>query len=99
MGSGAGADIVLKPEPVLRLSSLLMVRDTVLAGAGVALLPKLLVADDIEAGHLAYWGTHAGPSVEIWALQSSRRLIGAKVRAFLEAVEKAFPEKSFVPPI
>ncbi len=98
MGSGAGADIVLKPEPVLRLSSLLMVRDTVLAGAGAALLPRLLVADDIEAGRLAYWGTHTGPSVGIWALQSSRRLIGAKVRAFLDVVEKAFPEKIFVPP-
>jgi DNA-binding transcriptional LysR family regulator len=99
MGSGAGRDIVLKPGPVLRLSSLLMVRDAVLAGAGEALLPKLLVADDIEAGRIAYWGTHTGPSVEIWALQSSRRLVGAKVRAFLDVVEKAFPEKIFAPPI
>ncbi|MET4214565.1 LysR substrate-binding domain-containing protein [Bradyrhizobium sp. LA2.1] len=99
MDSGTGGDIILKPEPVLRLSSLLMVRDAILAGAGAAVLPKLLVADDIEAGRLAYWGTHTGPSVEIWALQSSRRLIGAKVRAFLDVVEKAFPEKIFVPPI
>jgi DNA-binding transcriptional LysR family regulator len=99
MGSGTEKDIVLRLEPVLRLSSLLMVRDAVLAGAGAALLPKLLVADDIEAGRVAYWGTHAGPSVEIWALQSSRRLIGARVRAFLDVVEKAFPAKVFVPPI
>mgnify|MGYP003365179703 CR=1 FL=1 len=99
MGSATGRVIVLKPEPVLRLSSLLMVRDAVLAGAGAALLPKILVADDIEAGRLAHWGTHTGPQVEIWALQSSRRLIGAKVRAFLDVVEKVFPEKIFVPPI
>ncbi|MFH1558083.1 MAG: LysR family transcriptional regulator [Pseudomonadota bacterium] len=98
MGSGTEADITLRPDPVLRLSSLLMVRDAVLAGVGAALLPKLLVAEDIEAGRLAYWGTHAGPPVEIWALQTSRRLIGAKVRAFLEVVEKAFPEKAFVAP-
>jgi len=97
VGSGAEQDIVLRPEPVLRLSSLLMVRDAVLAGAGAALLPKLLVADDIAAGRLAFWGTHSGPSAEIWALQSSRRLIGAKVRAFLDVLEKAFPEKVFVP--
>jgi DNA-binding transcriptional LysR family regulator len=76
-----------------------MVRDAVLAGAGAALLPKILVADDIAAGRLAYWGTQAGPPVEVWALQSSRRLIGAKVRAFLDVVEKAFPEKIFVPPV
>ncbi|MBB6254551.1 LysR family transcriptional regulator [Nitrospirillum iridis] len=95
MSAGAEADIVLMPDPILRLSSLLMVRDAVLAGAGAALLPKLLVAEEIAAGRLAYWGTHAGPPVEIWALQSSRRLIGAKVRAFLEVVERAFPEKRF----
>ncbi|MBM7047304.1 LysR family transcriptional regulator [Rhizobium lusitanum] len=97
LGSGTEPDVVLKPEPVLRLSSLLMVRDAVLAGAGVALLPKLLVADDIAAGRLAYWGTLSGPPVEIWALQSSRRLIGAKVRAFLDVLEKAFPERVFTP--
>lgn len=98
ISSATEADIVLRPDPVLRLSSLLMVRDAVLAGAGAAMLPKLLVAEDIEAGRLAYWGTQAGPPVEIWALQSSRRLIGAKVRAFLEVVGKAFPEKAFVVP-
>ncbi|WP_158813376.1 LysR family transcriptional regulator [Methylocapsa sp. S129] len=90
--------LVLRPQPVLRLSSLLMVREAVLAGAGAALLPKLLVADDLTAGRLVLWGAHDAPSVEIWALQSSRRLIGAKVRAFLDVMEKTFPEKSFVPP-
>jgi DNA-binding transcriptional LysR family regulator len=72
-----------------------MVREAVLAGAGAALLPKLLVADDIAAGRLAYWGTQAGSPVEIWALQSSRRLIGAKVRAFLDLLEDSFPERVF----
>jgi DNA-binding transcriptional LysR family regulator len=93
-----GADIVLRPEPILRLSSLLMVRDAVLAGGGAAMLPKLLVADDVASGRLALWGTIAGPPVELWALQSSRRLVGAKVRAFLDVVEKAFPERVFIPP-
>ena len=91
-------EIVLTPKPILRLSSLLMIRDAALAGAGAALLPKLLVDDDIAAGRLAYWGTKAGPPIEIWALQSSRRLVGAKVRAFLDAVEQAFPGRVFVPP-
>ncbi len=91
-------EITLRPRPVLRLSSMQMMRDAVLAGAGAALLPKLLVDDDIATGRLAYWGTDAAPPVEIWALQSSRRLVGAKVRAFLDVVEQAFPDRVFVPP-
>ena len=94
----AAADVrVLHPAPVLRLSSLMMVRDAVLAGAGAALLPKLLVADDVAAGRLVQWGTDDNPPVEIWALQSSRRLIGARVRAFLDALAEAFPDKVFDP--
>lgn len=88
--------LLIRPEPMLRMSSLLLVHDAVLAGAGPALLPKLLVADDLAAGRLALWGTQDGPPVEIWALQSSGRLIGAKVRAFLDVVEKTFPNKTFV---
>ena len=98
MRVGDGDVVQLRPEPVLRLSSLLMVREAVLAGAGVALLPKLLVAADLSAGRLVQWGVEDGPAVEIWALQSSRRLIGAKVRAFLDVMESAFPNKVFVPP-
>lgn len=89
--------VLLRPEPVLRLSSLIMVRDAAQAGAGAALLPKLLVADDLAAGRLVQWGVQDGPPVEIWALQSSRRLVGAKVRAFLAVMESAFPDRVFVP--
>jgi DNA-binding transcriptional LysR family regulator len=97
MRSGNGATMLLRPEPVLRLSSLLMLRDAVLAGAGAAMLPKMLVADDIASGRLVQWGKQEGPFVEIWALHSSRRLVGAKIRAFLEVVEQTFPGKVFVP--
>jgi DNA-binding transcriptional LysR family regulator len=95
--SAEGAVLTLKPQPVLRLSSLLMVRDATVAGAGVALLPKLLVDDDVAAGRLVLWGTEDAPLVQIWALQSSRRLVSAKVRAFLDVVEQSFPDKVFAP--
>ena len=86
---------LFRPQPALRLSSLLMARDAVIAGAGAALLPKLLVADDLAAGRLVRWGIDDHPPVAIWALQSSRRLIGAKVRAFLDCLAAAFPDKAF----
>jgi len=97
MAAGSDIDFVLQPQAVLRLSSLLLVRQAVLAGAGAALLPKLLVADDVAAGRLVSWGTLVGPPVQIWALQSSGRLVGAKVRAFLKVVEEAFPDRTFIP--
>lgn len=77
---------LLRPKFRLRFSSFLMVRDAVLAGAGVALMPKMLVKDDLAAGRLVTWGTHDGPKVDIWALQNSRRLSSSKVRAFLETL-------------
>ena len=91
-----GTEHTLKPEPALRLSSLLMIRDAVLAGAGAAMLPKLLVEDDVAAGRLAVWGVDAAPPVQVWALRNSRRLIGAKVKAFLDAIEQTFPNRVYV---
>lgn len=91
-----GVERAVRPEGALRLSSLLMVRDTVLAGAGAALLPRLLVEEDIAAGRLSHWGTDISPPVQIWALRPSRRLTGAKIKAFLGALEQTFPSRRFV---
>ncbi|MES2021888.1 MAG: LysR family transcriptional regulator [Pseudomonadota bacterium] len=77
---------VLSPQVRLRFSSFLMVQDAVLASAGVALMPKMLAAQDIAAGRLVVWGVDDGPKVEIWALQNSRRLSSSKIRAFLEVL-------------
>ncbi|HEY0315832.1 MAG TPA: LysR family transcriptional regulator [Sphingomonas sp.] len=79
----------LDPQFRLRFSSFLMIRDAVLAGAGVALVPNMLVADDLAAGRLVSWGVEDGPKVEIWALQNSRRLSSPKVRAFLDVLTSA----------
>jgi DNA-binding transcriptional LysR family regulator len=83
----SGGTSALKPVPVIRLSSLLMVREAVLAGVGVAMLPGLLVEQDVMAGRLVCWGTEAGPPVEIWALYNSRRLLSVKVRAFMDVLQ------------
>ncbi len=74
----------LVPDPVLRLSSLIMVRDAVRAGAGAAMLPRSLVAEDLATGRLASWGTAAGRNVEVWVLHASRRLASRKVTAFVQ---------------
>jgi DNA-binding transcriptional LysR family regulator len=75
--------VSVQPEPLLRLSSLLMVKQAVLSGVGAALLPRLLVEADVQSEHLSRWGVEQGAPVEIWALYNSRRLLSAKVRAFM----------------
>jgi len=85
-----GAPIAI--DPVLRLSSLIMVRDAVRAGVGAACLPVSLVSYDISTGRLAHWGDLDTPEIAIWALYPSRRLLSTRVSAFLEHLKAAFPQ-------
>lgn len=77
--------------PVLRLSSLIMVRDAVRAGVGAARLPVSLVSHDLSAGKLVHWGDVEGPDIALWALYPSRRLLSTRVSAFLSFLKQAFP--------
>ncbi|MEE7493399.1 LysR family transcriptional regulator [Methylobacterium oryzae] len=79
-------------EPVLRLSSVVMVRDAVRAGAGAASLPVSLVSHDLAAGTLVCWGDVEGPDIALWTLYPSRRLLSARVSAFLDHLRHAFPQ-------
>jgi DNA-binding transcriptional LysR family regulator len=82
----------LAVQPVLSLSSLFMVRDAVRANVGAACLPLSLVIPDLAAGTLVQWGDVEGPEVALWALYPSRRLLSARVSAFLNFLKEAFPE-------
>jgi DNA-binding transcriptional LysR family regulator len=78
-------------DPVLRLTSIVMVRDAVRAGVGAARLPVSLVSHDLTAGKLVSWGDVDGPEIAIWTLYPSRRLLSARVSAFLDFLKQAFP--------
>ncbi|WP_181707913.1 LysR family transcriptional regulator [Chthonobacter rhizosphaerae] len=78
-------------EPVLHLSSLVMVRDAVRAGVGAARLPISLVSHDLASGALASWGEVDAPEIALWTLYPSRRLLSARVSAFLDHLKEAFP--------
>jgi len=82
-----GAIRTLSPQPVLRVSTLLMAREAVLTGAAIGRLPKMAVQQDVRAGRLRLLGTDASAPVEIWALYSTRRLLSAKVRAFIDMLQ------------
>jgi len=79
-------------DPVLRLSSLIMVRDAVRAGGGAARLPVSLVTHDLTTGTLVHWGDVDGPDITLWTLYPSRRLLSTRVSAFLSFLKDAFPK-------
>ena len=81
----------IKIEPILALSSLIMIRDAVRAGIGAARLPISLVSLDLADGTLVHWGDVDEPEVALWALYPSRRLLSARVSAFLDYLKQAFP--------
>jgi DNA-binding transcriptional LysR family regulator len=100
-GAGGGTEVwklvttegpsTIVVDPVLGLSSMIMVRDAVRAGVGVARLPVSLVSQDLAAGRLRRWGDVDGPAIALWALYPSRRLLSARVSAFLDHLKSAFP--------
>jgi DNA-binding transcriptional LysR family regulator len=78
-------------EPILALSSLIMVRDAVRSGVGAARMPISLVSHDLFDGTLLHWGDIEGSEIALWALHPSRRLLSARVAAFLDFLKQAFP--------
>ncbi|HZY68487.1 MAG TPA: LysR substrate-binding domain-containing protein [Devosia sp.] len=87
-----GRQRTYQPEPVLRLSSILMLHQAVLAGAGAAILPLSLIAGDLRSGVLRSWGHVLNRPVEVWVLHSSQRLSSPKVRTFVSFLADQFPD-------
>lgn len=90
-----GGELNVEPQPVLRLSSLLTVRDAVVAGAGAAMLPQSIIIKLLENGELVSWGSASGET-ELWVLHTSRRLQSPKVKAFVEFMCNQYPSGTFV---
>ena len=88
-GQSGAADIDF--QPIIAMSSNLMVRDAARMGAGAARLPLSLVANDIAGGRLALWGELDNAPLVLWALYPTRRLLSVRVRAFLDFLNQAFP--------
>ncbi|MGO8026291.1 LysR family transcriptional regulator [Rhizobium leguminosarum] len=81
----------IRVEPVLTLSTLITIRDAVRAGVGAGRLPISLVSHDLADGTLVNWGDIDGPEIALWTLYPSRRLLSARVSAFLDFLKQAFP--------
>ena len=82
---GAVEEAVLRSRLVS--NGMLALRDAARAGAGVAIMPEFIIADDLAAGRMAIvlpeWST---TQAELYAVYPSTRNLSPKVRAFLEFV-------------
>lgn len=87
----------VEPRPVLRLSSLLAVRDAIVAGAGVGLVPWSIIGPQRERGDLVTWDLDREP-VELWVVHSAGRVQSPKVRAFVAFLTDYFPDGAFTVP-
>ncbi len=77
-------------KATMQLSSMAMIYDAVLAGAGAAAMPRSLVQVDLDAGRLVDWGVLIDRHIEVWALYPSHRHISAKVAAFVQILIEQF---------
>jgi DNA-binding transcriptional LysR family regulator len=53
-----------------------------------------LVSHDLSAGRLVHWGDLDAPDIALWTLHPSRRLLSARVSAFLDYLKEAFPTEA-----
>lgn len=86
--------LTVATRTVLRLSSMGMIHDAVLAGVGAAAMPRSLVQTEIDTGRLLDWGTLVDHRIEVWALYPSHRHVSARVTAFVQLLLERFANAS-----
>ncbi len=73
------------------------IRSSLLAGAGIAAQASFLVSDDIKAGHLEHLlPDYDCGSVGVYAVYQDRRYQQAKVRLFIDYIDREFKRLNVV---
>lgn len=89
---GPAGDLTVTPREIMRCSSMALVYEAVLAGAGAALLPAWLIRNDLAEGRLKAWGTVPNRDIEAWVLHPPGHLTSPKVRAFVDLLVDEFQQ-------
>ena len=83
-------EIVIRPDRSLRLNNGIMIRDAVMAGFGIALLPAFLVVNELSKGLLKVVDVGATTeSAEVFVAYPAASA-SAKLRALVDWLRKAF---------
>jgi len=96
----SGELVVFTPRGRLRLTSLDATIAAAIAGLGVAYVPEPLVQGAISSGQLQpFLAEHAVAALPLMLVYPGNRYLPAKVRAFAEFFEKAYPKDGSWPNI
>lgn len=85
-----GKLISYMPRETIRCSSMMLVYEAVLAGAGAALLPARMISEDLRTGRLLSWGIVPNRDIEAWVLHAPTHVNSPKIKAFVEALVEAY---------
>ena len=91
--AGAEGPVRVPAKVRLDLSSPLAIRDAVIAGSGAALLPQVLVRQDLAEGRLIRLGERIGNPEEIWIVHASGRLPSRRLRALIDVMVAFFADE------
>jgi LysR family transcriptional regulator, regulator for bpeEF and oprC len=90
--SGPGGAVSAGTNPHLRLGGMLAVKAACVAGAGVAMLPSFLIAEELADKRLVrVLPAYSGPSPVLSIVYPSARHLSPRIRAFVDCVAAAFP--------
>jgi DNA-binding transcriptional LysR family regulator len=75
-------------------NSVMLLRRAVLAGMGLALLPRALVAEDLDAGRMVVvLEDHVGSDASMSLVYAEREFVDPKVRVFVDRVVRELGER------
>jgi len=84
-----GEQVTLSLPVAMTSTDIALVRDVAVEGAGVSLLPRVLVQRHLEDGRLVHLLPGVvGPGVSLYLLHRGGRFVPPKVRAFVDFVKK-----------
>ena len=84
----ATPEMVLRPADGLRFDDGAAMVQAALLGLGLAQVPEVMAAEDIAAGRLVeVLASQRPPAMAVYAVMPGNRLVPARVRALLEALQ------------
>lgn len=90
-----GEQVTILPSGNLRSTDALTLRDSALAGLGIVRSPRFIIEDDLRTGRLVPLLPEAHSiDPDLYAVFPSRKLMPAKLRVFLDFIQRRFGEAS-----